>query len=409
MDGMKVAYLSTEYPPKIYGGLGVYVDSISRALATLGDLITVFAPGDETLKKRQSRRKVTAIRERPIPMKDGLEIFLSPETIGWGEEGLDLLLDLLSFNQLAASDLLGKEPFDLCVAHDWLTLPAGMAAKRSGLPLIYHVHGLEVGRSAHPNHQLVDLEKRGAHLADAVMTVSYAMKEQLVELGVPAEKIHVCYHGVDTDLFSPEAVDSMRTEEIRKRLGIDEGDLVILFLGRLEPVKGVIQLLQAMPSVLDRNPRARLLMVGKGTLEEEVRREASRLPVTLVTDFLEEKDKVQYYGLADVCVFPSLYEPFGIVALEAAAMGKAAVVGASGVSGLAEIVNNPATEKPTGVHVDSSSPEDIAWGLNLALADPLRLAEWGRNARERSLNLFTWPRAAELTQEIYREVVGSQS
>jgi len=140
-----------------------------------------------------------------------------------------------------------------------------------------------------------------------------------------------------------------------------------------------------------------------------VRREASRLPVTLVTDFLEEKDKVQYYGLADVCVFPSLYEPFGIVALEAAAMGKAAVVGASGVSGLAEIVNNPATEKPTGVHVDSSSPEDIAWGLNLALADPLRLAEWGRNARERSLNLFTWPRAAELTQEIYREVVGSQS
>jgi len=265
---MKVAYLSTEYPPKIYGGLGVYVDSISRALATLGDLITVFAPGDETLKKRQSRRKVTAIRERPIPMKDGLEIFLSPETIGWGEEGLALLLDLLSFNQLAASDLLGKEPFDLCVAHDWLTLPAGMAAKRSGLPLIYHVHGLEVGRSAHPNHQLVDLEKRGAHLADAVMTVSYAMKEQLVELGVPAEKIHVCYHGVDTDLFSPEAVDSMRTEEIRKRLGIDEGDLVILFLGRLEPVKGVIQLLQAMPSVLDRNPRARLLMVGKGTLEE---------------------------------------------------------------------------------------------------------------------------------------------
>jgi glycosyltransferase involved in cell wall biosynthesis len=157
--------------------------------------------------------------------------------------------------------------------------------------------------------------------------------------------------------------------------------------------------------VVEEHPKVKLLVVGKGRLEDWARLEAERLGiVTLVTDFLDAEEKMYHYALADLCVFPSLYEPFGIVALEASAMGKPAVVGAAGTSGLREIVENPVSEKPTGVHVNARDPRDLAWGINLALAEPERLKGWGENARARVLEKFTWRKAAEKTLEIYKEV-----
>lgn len=405
---MRVAYLSTEYPPRIYGGLGVYVDCISRELAAMKQDISVFTLGDLGLASHEAARGVEVFRETPVPMRDGLEAFFSDRTLAWGP-GLDLLLDLLSYNQLAASRLLQEGPFDLCVAHDWLGLPGAMAVKQKGMPMIYHVHGLEAGRSEQPNPQLVSLEKKGAATADLVITVSEAMKQEMIDLGVPADKIRVCYHGVDSEFFDPSRIDPTELEKLREKYGLKSDDTVILFVGRLEPIKGVIQLLRAMPVVLERHPRVKLVMVGKGSLENLVRAEADKSGfLTLVTDFIDPLAKANHYALADLCVFPSLYEPFGIVALEAAAMGKAAVVGASGVSGLREIVENPSAEKPTGVHINPRDPEDIAWGINLALEDPDRLKAWGKNARARVQKKFTWRRAAEITLDFYREVAVSR-
>lgn len=406
---MRVAYLSTEYPPLVYGGLGVYVDSISRALATLGQGISVFTLGSGALKRYEELGGVEAFRETPVGMRDGLEIFLSAESLAWGSS-LDFLIDLLSYNQLAASDLLREGPFDLCVAQDWLGLPGGMAAKRAGVPLIYHVHGLEVGRSESPNPQLVALERKGALASDLVLTVSLAMKRQIESMGVPEEKIRVCYHGVDSDFFDPQKAEPDKLKALRERYGFEDDAQVVLFVGRLEPVKGLVQLFSAMPYVISRHPKAKLLVVGRGSLEDWARKEAKRLGfVTLVTDFLGPDEKMHHYALADLCVFPSLYEPFGIVALEAAAMSKAAVVGASGTSGLGEIVHNPGQAKPTGVHVDGRSPEDLAWGISLALEDPERLRVWGRNARVRAEQEFTWQEAAKRTLEIYEEAAASRS
>lgn len=401
---MKVAYLSTEFPPRIYGGLGVYVDCISRELAALKQRVSVFAPGDADLSTHEMVGDVEVFRETPVPMKEGLAPFLSEQTLAWGS-GLDLLLDLLCYNQLAASRILQEGPFDLCVAHDWLGLPGALAVKQKGTPVIYHVHGLEAGRSEHPNPQLATLEKKGANSADLVITVSEAMSHELTDLGVPAEKIRVCYHGVDTEFFDPSRINPAGLEKLRERYGLEADDTVILFIGRLEPIKGIIELLQAMPLVLEKHPRVRLLMIGRGSLEKLVRSEAERSGfLTLVTDFIDPETKAYHYALADLCVFPSLYEPFGIVALEAAAMSKAAVVGASGVSGLREIVEHPGTEKPTGVHMNPRDPGDIAWGINLALEDTERLKAWGKNARERVQKEFTWRTAAQITLNIYREV-----
>jgi len=405
---MNIAYLSTEYPPLVYGGLGVYVDSISREIASMGHKVSVFTMGRPDLKRKETKKGVTAFREIPLPLGDALEIFYSEETLSWGT-GLDFLNSLLSYNQLAAARLRDSGPFDLCVAHDWLALPAGMALRQS-MPVIYHVHCTEIGRSEHPNPQLVSLELKGARLADLVLTVSEAMKNELQGLGVSPEKIKVCYHGVDTKLFDPSSVKPERLEMFRESYGLKGSDKVLLFLGRLEPVKGVSQLLSALPIIRRNHPDVRLLVVGNGTLRDHVRSEAERLGGVLLVDrYLSPQEKAYHYALADLCIFPSLYEPFGIVALEAASMERACVVGASGVSGLREIVMKPETEKPTGVHVNARDPNDIAWGVNLALEDPERLREWGRNARERVLEMFTWRKAAENTLKIYEEVIAYRS
>lgn len=400
--------MSLEFPPRIFGGLGVYVDEISKEMVSLGESISVFTLGDGKLKRYLDMNGVEVFRMYPVPIRDGLDIFFSAQTLSWGE-GLRFLEDLISLNQLCAASVMENGPFQLCVAHDWLGLLGGMAVKREGIPLIYHVHGLEIGREDSPNPQIVALEKKGAEVADLVITVSQAMKQQLVGLGVSSEKVRFCYHGVDAAFFNPIRADAKRLAALRKRYGFASDDVIVLFMGRLEPVKGVVQLFSAIAQVQAKHPKVKLLAVGKGSLESWAISEAKRLGgITVVTDFLDGEEKMLTYALADLCVFPSIYEPFGIVALEAAAMCKAAVVGASGTSGLAEIVKNPGDELPTGVHVNARDPDDIAWGINLALEDLGRLKSWGENARTRVLEEFTWKKAAERTLAIYKECIGSR-
>ena len=402
---MRIAYFSTEYPPLVYGGLGVYADNISRTLVALGQEISVFSWGSEKIPRHEIMNGVEVLRVTPLPMRDGLEIFLSFQTLSWGV-GLEYLLNLFCYNQLALDALMQQGGFDLLVAHDWLALPGGMAARRSGIPMIYHVHGLETGRSQSPNPQLIALEHRGAEVADLVITVSEAMKRELVGQGISADKIRVCYHGVDCEFFDPDKVDEKSLVSLKEIYGFAEDDIVLLFVGRLEPVKGVRELFAALPLVQAKHSRVKLLVLGIGSLEKWARDEAERQGnITLVTDFIDANRKRLHYAIADLCVFPSLYEPFGIVALEAAAMGKAAVVGASGTSGLAEIVRNPAADQPTGVHVNARDPADLAWGINLALEDRERLKAWGRNARERAKTNFSWQKAAECTLAIYEEAI----
>jgi glycogen(starch) synthase len=401
---MRIAYMSIEFPPRIFGGLGVYVDEISREMVSQGERISVFTLGDGKLERYQDMNGVEVFRMYPVPIRDGLDVFLSAQTLSWGE-GLHFLEDLISLNQLCAASIMENGPFHLCVAHDWLGLLGAMAVKREGIPMIFHVHGLEVGRTDNPNPQLVALEKKGAKVADLIITVSEAMKQELVGLGANPTKVRVCYHGVDGAFFDPDRADPKRLAALRKRYGYAKDDVVVLFMGRLESVKGIVQLFSAIPVVQAKHPKLKLLVVGKGSLESWALSEAKRLGgITLVTDFLDAEDKMHHYALADLCVFPSIYEPFGIVALEAGAMGKAAVVGAAGTSGLAEIVKNPGDARPTGVHVNARDSQDIAWGINLALEDLDRLQSWGKNARIRVLEEFTWQKAAKRTMAIYMEV-----
>ncbi|MFQ5976495.1 MAG: glycosyltransferase family 4 protein, partial [Candidatus Hydrothermarchaeales archaeon] len=187
----------------------------------------------------------------------------------------------------------------------------------------------------------------------------------------------------------------------------DEG--VLLYIGRLEPMKGVDNLVSAMPSVLKENTNIKLLILGKGTLKGKIKDMSSNLGiedrVILDTRFVDDEAKIHYYAIADCCIFPSLYEPFGIVALEAMGMEKPLVVGAHGTSGLRESVIVPPSKDATGIHVDPNRPEDIAWGINTVLEDKENAKIWGKNGRKRVLENFTWDGVAEETIKVYREVI----
>jgi glycosyltransferase involved in cell wall biosynthesis len=183
---------------------------------------------------------------------------------------------------------------------------------------------------------------------------------------------------------------------------------MILFLGRLVGVKGVDKLVMAMPHILQKIPNAKLVIVGLGDLQDYlvnlVRMMKLQDVVKFNFEFIPEEERILHYAACEVAVFPSLYEPFGIVALEAMSMERPVVVGAAGVSGMREIVI-PCGEEQCGYHINPNNPADIAWGVVSALENPERRKWLGKNGRRRVLNEFTWDKIAEKTIELYERVI----
>jgi len=244
-------------------------------------------------------------------------------------------------------------------------------------------------------------------MADLVVTVSYAMKDELIQLGFPKEKIQVSYNGVDPQKYNPAKVSEKDTQRIRAKYDIKDDELMILFLGRLVGVKGVDKLIMAMPHILSKIPKARLVIVGVGDLQEYLTNltRTIRLDeyVKFCFDFIPEEERIFHYAACDIAVFPSYYEPFGIVALEAMAMEKTVVVGAAGVSGMREIVIC-CGEEQCGYHIDPNNPSDIAWGVISALENPENRKRLGKNGRKRVIAEFTWSKIAERTVSLYEGV-----
>jgi glycosyltransferase involved in cell wall biosynthesis len=236
------------------------------------------------------------------------------------------------------------------------------------------------------------------------------MKDELTKLGFPKEKIQVCYNGVDPQKYNCAGVKAEQTQRIRNFYGINDDELMILFLGRLVSVKGVDKLIMAMPHVLRKTPNAKLVIVGLGDMQEYLTNlvKAMRLhgSVKFNFNFIPENERIFHYAACDVAVFPSLYEPFGIVALEAMSMERPVVVGAAGVSGMREIVIC-CGEEQCGFHIDPNNPSDIAWGINSAF-ESAEKREWlGRNGRNRVLQEFTWKKIAETTVLSYEQMMVS--
>jgi glycosyltransferase involved in cell wall biosynthesis len=414
---MKLAVFVYEYPPKIVGGLGTYAAEITRKFVLDDHDVTVFTMNDDagSLPTREIWRGIEIHRPLHIDISDSLPDVIAEDIKKW-TRGLHFFGKLMVYNYLSAAklinELIKKEgmKYDIVVAHDWLSAMGGITVKREvGLPLAFHVHSTEKGRTLGNGSSVVsNIELRAGKMADMVVTVSYAMKDELIQLGFPREKIQVSYNGVDPQKYNPENVSSEDIKRIRSKYGIKDTELMILFLGRLVGVKGVDKLIMAIPHILTKIPNARLVVVGVGDLQEYLTNltRIMRLDeyVKFCFDFISEEERILHYAACDIAVFPSHYEPFGIVALEAMSMEKPVVVGAAGVSGMREIVIC-CGEEQCGYHVDPNNPSDIAWGVISALEDPEKRKVLGKNGRKRVLAEFTWSRIAEKTVELYETIL----
>jgi len=411
---LRIGFFIWEYPPRIVGGLGTYGENICPQMAKQGHEVTVFTLKDSTLKIKEIINGVNVYRSITLPnAAEFIGICLREDIRNWGT-GMKFFVDVFLYNILSAVKVIRliKEKgykFDIISAHDWLSAIAGVLVKKeTGAPLVFHIHSTEWGRVSNGSPTIKEIEKTAAQIADAIITVSYPMQEDLIRHGFPGEKIKVCWNGVDPEKYDPTKVSKEDVERLREKYGIGPEERMLLFIGRLTGVKGIINLIQAMPMILNKHPEAKLVILGKGELEQTISDliRILRIEERIKTkfEFVSEQERILHYAASDLCIFPSQYEPFGIVALEAMSMEKPVVVGASGVSGFRDVVI-PSGPEQTGIHVNGNNPADIAWGINALLEDMERAKEMGKRGRIRVKQYFTWEKVAERTLSIYQEVI----
>jgi glycogen(starch) synthase len=408
---LRIGFFVWEYPPALVGGLGTYAEYVTREFVSMGNDVTVFTLNPGNLKTREIIRGVEVHRPLIADASNVFPMFVIDDLKKWGTN-IRLFNDIFIYNILSATKFINstlkKEGcnYDVVCVHDWLSSTAGIMVKNeTKIPVVFHVHSTEWGRSGGQGSEVVShLEWATSQKADKIITVSHAMQEDLMRHGWSTSKISVVWNGVDPERYDPKNCKPEEIEAIRSKYGIKPDEQMILFLGRLAWVKGVTNLVQAMPMILEEYPKAKLVILGKGEQQNDVIETANRLgingKIACKFEFVPENERILHYAAADVCIFPSTYEPFGIVSLEAMSMAKPIVVGAQGVVGFREQAV-PFGPDQNGVHVNGGNSADIAWGIKEVLSDPERAKRWGENGRKRVLQYFTWRKAAEQTLRIY--------
>jgi len=387
---MKIALFTWEYPPKIVGGIARHVYGLTRALSKIGVETLVFTcefPG--------------APREEKI---DGVRVFRvdsyrapTPDLATW-----DLVMNQ-SMEETAA-EIIDSEngTIDLLHAHEWLVAKASIGLKHTlRLPLIATVHATEYGR----RNGLHDDNERMIHETERWLTFeswrviccSNFMTDHVSWVfSVPRQKIDAIPNGVDVTEF----VGTFQKNSFRRLYALPE-EKIVLFVGRLVYEKGASLLVEAVPRVLART-NAKFVFVGEGYMKEQLIATARRLGVaekTYFTGYVDEKTLKQLYRVANVCVFPSLYEPFGIVALEAMAARSPVVVADTG--GLSEVVEHDRT----GVKVYPNNVESLAWGILRVLTDDSFANYLQANGARRVLEEYSWDQIAARTKKVYERIV----
>jgi glycogen(starch) synthase len=385
--------LSWEYPPIVEGGLARHVRKLSEQLVRQGHDVHVLTRGGGHLEAVEDRHGVTVhrVREPEFP-RDDLDAF-----IAW--------VDRMNDHMLAAGAELGGG-FDLVHSHDWLVAAAGRRlARRRRLPWLVTVHATEYGRhqgwvDKHPQSHIHAVEKRMVRGADRVITCSHYMRGHVRDVfGV--EGVTVIPNGIDPTDLQPVA-DLPR---LRARFAAPDERLILL-VGRLVYEKGFHLALDALPGLIRRVGRVRFLVAGSGTAEAELKEQAERLGLMEHGTFLGwtgDDTLHSLYRIADLCLVPSLYEPFGLVALEAMASGCPTIVADTG--GLREVV--PAGRR-VGLRFRARSTRSLErMAHQLLTSDELRerlVAE----ASEHVLR-FDWADVARSTAAVYEELAATRS
>jgi glycogen(starch) synthase len=393
--GASVLVLSWEYPPIVEGGLSRAVRNLTVQLSAAGLDVHVLTRGGDHGAVQEVRHGVTVhrVREPSFPRND-LDAFLA-----WVHQ---MNLDMLA----AATELVERYDFDLIHSHDWLV--AGAAERlqqRLGVPWVVTVHATEHGRhqgwvDKHPQSHIHGVEKRMVHRADRVIACTEFMRGHIAEVfDLPIDRVTAIPNGIDpADLHTPWDLDELRAKYAAPH------EKLVLLAGRLVYEKGFQVALEALGNrrsgVLRRVPDVRYLVAGTGTHEEELKAQARRLRIVRRGTFagwLGDDTLHGLYRIADLCVIPSLYEPFGLVALEAMASGCPCVVADTG--GLREVVPGD-----VGLRFRSRDAAALALDIERVLTDRVLRDRLVAEGREHVLR-FDWADVAARTSSLYGEVL----
>ncbi|MCL4833181.1 MAG: glycosyltransferase family 4 protein [Caldilineaceae bacterium] len=393
---MRVLMITWEFPPNMVGGIGKHVAELVPALsqnlldnpAFHLDVLTNRSAGGARLE--QATPNVTIHRVDTPP--------LAPN---------DLFNSVVDGNrrlETYALRLAASAPYDLIHVHDWLVASAGIALKHFWkVPLVVTIHATERGRhqSHVPNQTSVLINQTEWEVCFEAWRVIVCSGFMAGELGgyfgVPLDKTSVIANGIDPAPLRGCAPDVVARLRLRYA---PNGERLLFFVGRITPEKGLSLLLRAMPHILRHFPDVRLLVAGKNS--EQMQSLVDELGISQAVEllgFVTDEARNCLYNTVDAAVFPSLYEPFGIVALEAMAAGCNVIV--SDVGGLSEVVHH----MHNGLTVIANNPQSIAWGVDVLFEDEERAAQWRATARENAETLYRWSDIAARTYELYKSVV----
>ena len=387
---MKILMLTWEYPPRVVGGIARVVNDLSKRLIKDGHEVTV-----------------VTYREGNTPYYEvdkGVNVYRVDNFMINSNNFIDWVMQL-NFNMVAkVGEIIAKEgKFDVIHAHDWLVAYAAKTLKQAyDMPIVSTIHATEAGRNngIRENNQkyINDTEWMLTYESTEVIVNSNYMKSELQRLfGLPFEKINVVPNGVNITNYS----GIERDYDFRRRYAMDN-EKIILFMGRLVYEKGVQYLIGAMPKILEHYHDAKLVIAGKGGMIDELRREAENLGISnkvYFAGYLKGKDVARMYKAADISVFPSTYEPFGIVALEAMLAEIPIVV--SDIGGLNEIVDH----RQTGMKSYCGNSNSIADSILELLFDPQLCMNIVKKAKAKVRNEYNWNKIAQDTHFTYQKAI----
>ncbi|KAB2952724.1 glycosyltransferase family 4 protein [Heliorestis acidaminivorans] len=384
---MRILMLSWEYPPKIVGGLAPHVHGLAGELVQLGHEVHVITQGGDGLPEEDNDRGVIVHRIQSSNL-------WSLDFIGY--------IHHLNFNFVEkALDVQQKVgSFDVIHCHDWLAAFSARSLKHSwGKPLVATIHATEWGRHNGLHNDLhryiSQIEWWLCYEAKRIVVCSQHMYGELERIfQIPGDKIEVIPNGVHLQDFQ---ADKVGPDFQRSQFAADH-ERILFYVGRLVWEKGIQVLIQALPELLIHHRNLKVVIAGTGTQMNYLRHLAYRLGVgdkVLLTGYIEESTKVGLMRNADVAVFPSYYEPFGIVALEAMAAGTPVV--ASDTGGLSEIINHG----HNGLKAYVNQPSSLTQQINRLLSDPGLVDYLVHNAMQDVQEVYAWSAIAAKTATVY--------
>ncbi len=387
---MKILVLSWEFPPRLVGGIARHVAELYPELIKLGHevhLITIEfgeAPAYEIVEG------IHVYRVSVIPGHDFFQ-WIANMNQSMGNQGGKLILQ--------------EGPFDLIHAHDWLVGDASIALKyHFKLPLIATIHATEYGRNNgiynDSQRYIADKERQLVQDAWRIIVCSQYMKEEVQNaLSSSSQKMTIIYNGIRAD--KKDRDPGFDYQAFRRNFA-DDQEKIVYYVGRIAYEKGIVVLLNAAPRILEQTAgNTKIVIIGGGNTDH-LKAQSWNLGIydrCCFTGFMSDEDLDKFQVVADCAVFPSLYEPFGIVALESFASRVPVVV--SNAGGLPEVVRH----NDTGIVTFANNPDSLSWGILEILQNPERAQYLAQRAYQDLKKRFSWPKLARETEITYRNVI----